>query len=70
MAHVRTHGEAGELKDAGHSTSLAGAGWCTETMDEAMWSKMRLEEEEKEAAGIEAPAMEVLGRRRWWGITA
>ncbi|GAC74249.1 kinesin [Moesziomyces antarcticus T-34] len=50
MAHVRTHGEAGELKDAGHSTSLAGAGWCTETMDEAMWSKMRLEEEEKEAA--------------------
>jgi len=29
----------------------------------------RREEEEKEAAGIEAPAMEVLGRRRW-GITA
>ncbi|PWY99672.1 phosphatases II [Testicularia cyperi] len=25
-------------------------GWSTETMDEAMWSKMRLEEEEKEAA--------------------
>lgn len=50
MAHVRTHGEAGETMDAGHSTSLAGAGWCTETMDEAMWSKMRLEEEEKEAA--------------------
>jgi len=30
----------------------------------------RRKEEEKEAAGIEAPAMEVLGRRRWWGITA
>jgi hypothetical protein len=25
---------------------------------------------EEEAAGIEAPAMEVLGRRMWWGITA
>lgn len=30
----------------------------------------RAEEEEEEAAGIEAPAMEVLGRRMWWGITA
>lgn len=30
--------------------SSTGAGWSTETMDEAMWSKMRLQEEEKEAA--------------------
>ncbi|SPO46784.1 uncharacterized protein PSANT_04470 [Moesziomyces antarcticus] len=50
MASVRNHSEAGQVMDVGHSTSLAGAGWCTETMDEAMWSKMRLEEEEKEAA--------------------
>ncbi|SNX85292.1 uncharacterized protein MEPE_04001 [Melanopsichium pennsylvanicum] len=41
--------EAGASVDTNANASLA-AGWSTETMDEAMWSKMRLEEEEKEAA--------------------
>ncbi|CBQ68307.1 conserved hypothetical protein [Sporisorium reilianum SRZ2] len=42
--------EAGGHLDANGAASMAGAGWSTEPMDEAMWSKMRLEEEEKEAA--------------------
>ncbi|SPO28203.1 uncharacterized protein UTRI_04578_B [Ustilago trichophora] len=45
-----SEGEAGGYVDANGQAGVAGAGWSTETMDEAMWSKMRLEEEEKEAA--------------------
>ncbi|KAJ1033850.1 hypothetical protein NDA16_000058 [Ustilago loliicola] len=45
-----SEGEAGSHADPSGQPGLAGAGWSTETMDEAMWSKMRLEEEEKEAA--------------------
>ena len=44
-----TDGAASHL-DANGKTRMAAAGWSTEPMDEAMWSKMRLEEEEKEAA--------------------
>lgn len=46
MAGSGSESEAGSQGDVG----VAGAGWSTETMDEAMWSKMRLQEEEKEAA--------------------
>lgn len=42
--------EAGADANTHCPSALVGAGWSTETMDEAMWSKMRLEEEEKEAA--------------------
>lgn len=50
MSCTGSEGEAGGQPDPNGQPGLAGAGWSTETMDEAMWSKMRLEEEEKEAA--------------------
>ncbi|SPC62823.1 uncharacterized protein UHOD_05655 [Ustilago sp. UG-2017b] len=46
-----SEGEPGSHSDpSGGQNGVPGAGWSTESMDEAMWSKMRLEEEEKEAA--------------------
>uniref|UniRef100_V5EWX5 protein-tyrosine-phosphatase n=2 Tax=Kalmanozyma brasiliensis (strain GHG001) TaxID=1365824 RepID=V5EWX5_KALBG len=50
LSHGNVAGASGTDPASNGSSSLAAAGWSTEPMDEAMWSKMRLEEEEKEAA--------------------
>lgn len=50
MANTGSEGDAGGGSPADGQTTLVAPGWSTEPMDEAMWSKMRLEEEEKEAA--------------------
>lgn len=49
MGCMGNESETGGHLDSNGAASMAGAGWSTEPMDEAMWSKMRLEEEEKEA---------------------
>ncbi|KAJ9473878.1 Protein-tyrosine-phosphatase [Pseudozyma hubeiensis] len=60
MGSMGNGGEVDGHTNANGHSSLAAAGWSTEPMDEAMWSKMRLEEEEKEAVEEERRRQERL----------
>ncbi|GAC95840.1 hypothetical protein PHSY_003417 [Pseudozyma hubeiensis SY62] len=60
MGNMSNAGEVEGCTNANGQSSLVAAGWSTEPMDEAMWSKMRLEEEEKEAVEEERRRQERL----------